>query len=126
MSLPLTRRIAQVALFVAAGAGTVLGASGAANAADLAQTPDLASGLSAADTSHAVTTVSGATQKAGGMATGVGNKAVETTKNVVGHTGSETAPKLQAAGQQVLGSAGGAVGQTAGHLPTGQNLPIGG
>ncbi|MGW1199953.1 ATP-binding protein [Streptomyces sp. NPDC002536] len=125
MSLPLTRRIAQVALFVAAGAGTVLGASGAANAADLAQTPDLASGLSAADTSHAVNTVSGATQKAGGVATGVGNKAVETTKHVVGQTGSETAPKLQSAGQQVLGSASGAVGQTAGHLPTGQ-LPIGG
>ncbi|NEB56811.1 ATP-binding protein, partial [Streptomyces griseus] len=41
MSLPLTRRIARAALLIAAGAAPVVGAAGAASAADLPAAPDL-------------------------------------------------------------------------------------
>ncbi|NEA09339.1 ATP-binding protein, partial [Streptomyces sp. SID10692] len=48
MSLPLTRRIARAALLIAAGAAPVVGAAGAASAAELPQTTDLG-GLTSLD-----------------------------------------------------------------------------
>jgi hypothetical protein len=64
MSLPLTRRIAQAALLIAAGAAPVVGAAGSASAAttDLPANPDLA-GLTALDNEQVGPTVDSAAQK---------------------------------------------------------------
>ncbi|MBH0244931.1 hypothetical protein I3W98_21880, partial [Streptomyces cavourensis] len=59
MSLPLTRRIARTALLIAAGAAPVVGAAGAASAAELPRTPDLG-GLTALDGAGLGNTVDGA------------------------------------------------------------------
>ncbi|GHF68865.1 ATP-binding protein [Streptomyces mashuensis] len=134
MSLPLTRRIARVALLVAAGAAPVVGAAGSASAADLVKAPDLG-GLSAVDSANLGSGLDSTSHQAGAVATGVGTKAVHTTTGAVSKAGKEHVPAAQKAVGQVAGGAGQAVGQTAqgvtkGGLPTqalpGKGLPLGG
>ncbi|MBD0717718.1 ATP-binding protein, partial [Streptomyces sp. CBMA370] len=65
MSLPLTHRIARAALLIAAGAAPVVGAAGAASAAEhsLAPTGALA-GVTSLDSAATGTAVDGASQAA--------------------------------------------------------------
>lgn len=117
MSLPLTRRIAQAALLLAAGAAPVVGAAGSANAAELPATPDLG-GVTALDGANLGNTVDGATQNATGMAGDTGSKAVKKAVPAAGKTvgkGAKTAtPAAQKAAGDLAGSTGDVVGDTAG------------
>ncbi|MEV4438013.1 ATP-binding protein [Streptomyces sp. NPDC049577] len=128
MSLPLTRRIARVALLVAAGAAPVVGAAGSASAADLVKAPDLG-GLSAVDSTQAVHTLDSTAQQAGGV-TEVGQKAVNsavpTTTNAVAKATKSQAPAAQKVTGQLSGGAGQALGQTAKdlHVPVPGELPV--
>ncbi|MBO0654880.1 MULTISPECIES: hypothetical protein [Streptomyces] len=131
MSLPLTRRIARVALLVAAGAAPVVGAAGSASAAALPQATDLAP-VSALDTTTASKTVGAASEQAGSVASGVGSKAVHTAvpaaTGAVQKAGSETLPAVNKQAGKVVGSGaqalGGTVqGATKGGLP---QVPLGG
>ncbi|GGR17379.1 ATP-binding protein [Streptomyces netropsis] len=126
MSLPLTRRIAQAALLVAAGAAGAVGAAGVASAADVTQAP-----LSSLDTANLTNNVSAVTDQAGGTATNLSGKAVEgvpAATKTVGKVGKEATPVVQKAAGQVGSSAGKVVGETAntatkGGLPS---TPLGG
>ncbi len=127
MSLPLTRRIARVALLVAAGAAPVVGAAGSASAADLVKAPDALGSLSSVDSASVTNSADATSHQVGSMATGVGTKAVHTTTNTVSKAGKDQVPAVQKAAGQVAGGAGQALGQTAhdvtkGGLPT-QALP---
>ncbi|MBB4891486.1 hypothetical protein FHS39_000486 [Streptomyces olivoverticillatus] len=134
MSLPLTRRIARVALLVAAGAAPVIGAAGSASAADLVKAPDL-NGLSAVDSANLGSSLDSTSHQADSVATGVGQKAVHTTTSTVAKAGKGHIPAAQKVTGQLTGAAGSAVGSVAktatkGGLPTGAlpapGLPIGG
>ncbi|GAA2725849.1 MULTISPECIES: ATP-binding protein [Streptomyces] len=134
MSLPLTRRIARVALLVAAGAAPVVGAAGSASAADLVKAPDALGGLSSVDSANLGNNLDSTSHQAGSVAQGVGAKAVHTTTSTVGKATKEHVPAAQKAVGQVAGGAGKAVGETAKGvtktglptqgLPT-QGLPLG-
>ncbi|KUJ41888.1 ATP-binding protein [Streptomyces sp. NPDC093228] len=149
MSLPLTRRIARVALLIAAGAAPVVGAAGSACAAttDLPANPELA-GLTALDNAQLGTGVDGAAQKVDGAAqkvTGLAGEAGSRTVKAGGGTVKKVAPTANATGGNVVrkaapvaqkvaadatGQAGGLLGGTArtglpGQLPV-QGLPLGG
>ncbi|ARZ68074.1 ATP-binding protein [Streptomyces sp. HU2014] len=138
MSLPLSRRIARVALLVAAGAGSVAGAAGAANAADL-KAPELANGITAVDGANLGKNIDAASHQAGTVTTHVGHAAIDTTvpaaTDTVGKAAKTGAPAAQKVAGDLGGSTAGLVGtaaQTATkgggvtkNLPVG-NLPIGG
>ncbi|GAA3881467.1 ATP-binding protein [Streptomyces lannensis] len=149
MSLPLTRRIARVALLIAAGAAPVVGAAGSAGAAttDLPANPELA-GLTALDNAQLGTGVDGAAQKVDGAAqkvTGLAGDAGSRTVKAGGGTVKKVAPTANATGGNVVtkatpvaqkvaadatGQADGLLGGTArtglpGQLPV-QGLPLGG
>lgn len=149
MSLPLTRRIARVALLIAAGAAPVVGAAGSACAAttDLPANPELA-GLTALDNAQLGTGVDGAAQKVDGAAqkvTGLAGDAGSRTVKAGGRTVQKVAPTANTTGGNVVrkaapvaqkvaadatGQAGGLLGGTArtglpGQL-TVQGLPLGG
>ncbi|MFF3590115.1 ATP-binding protein [Streptomyces sp. NPDC002387] len=149
MSLPLTRRIARVALLIAAGAAPVVGAAGSAGAAttDLPANPELA-GLTALDNAQLGTGVDGAAQKVDGAAqkvTGLAGDAGSRTVKAGGGTFKKVAPTANATGGNVVrkaapvaqkvaadatGQADGLLGGTArtglpGQLPV-QGLPLGG
>ncbi|WP_327325888.1 ATP-binding protein [Streptomyces sp. NBC_01210] len=115
MSLPLTRRIARVALLIAAGAAPVVGAVGSASAADLPQAPV---GLTAFDADGVSSTVDGAALKTSDLAGNTGGDAVEQTVPAAGKAvdkaGKAAAPVAQKAAGDAAGSAGDAVGKAAG------------
>ncbi|MEU5419816.1 ATP-binding protein [Streptomyces sp. NPDC001407] len=132
MSLPLSRRIARVALLVAAGAAPVIGAAGAANAADF-KAPELG-GLSTVDGASLGNNIAATSHKAGVATAEVGHKAVDTaapgTTDTLGKTAQSTTPAAQKVAGDLGGSAAGVVGTTAetatkGGLPT-KGLPTGG
>ncbi|MEU8617176.1 ATP-binding protein [Streptomyces sp. NPDC048623] len=125
MSLPLTRRIAQVALLVAAGAAPVVAAAGSASAADQSLAPTNAlTGLTSLDKTGA--------EGALGTATGVASK-VPATQKLTGATGQATDTVGRTTGA-VAEKAEAPTGGALGGLPTGQlptnglmgGLPIGG
>lgn len=91
MSLPISRRIARAALIVAAGAAPVIGAAGAASAAEL---PVAGTGLNAVDPS----TVGDTAGTAVGTATGTASDLADTAT-------TEVVP----AGQGAVGSVVGGV-----------------
>jgi hypothetical protein len=128
MSLPLSRRIARVALLVAAGAAPVIGAAGAASAADLAS-PELTSGLSSVDGANLGNNLDAASHKAGAVTSEVGHKALDTavpaTTDTVGKTAKTTTPAAQKVAGQLGSSAGSAVGGAAQSV-TKSGLPGGG
>lgn len=100
MSLPLTRRIAKAALLTAAGAASVVGATGSAGAVDLQQATDLG-GLSNLDTAGVTETAGDAAGTAAGLAGEVGGDALQ--------GGMPTGKLLSDAGQTVTPVAEGAV-----------------
>ncbi|MFD7867824.1 ATP-binding protein [Streptomyces sp. NPDC057682] len=128
MSLPLTRRIARTALLLAAGAAPVVGAAGAAGAAELA--PDLG-GLTSVEGAGLGQAVNGA---AGDVAGPAGAKVVDTALPVAGKTlgeaGKQAAPAAAGVGKTVQGGAADALGGAAKGAPAGGQLmgglPIGG
>ncbi|MCC3769063.1 ATP-binding protein [Streptomyces sp. UNOC14_S4] len=115
MSLPLSRRIARVALLVAAGAAPVMGAAGAASAADL-KAPEV-SGLTAVDGATLGNNVASASHQAGVVGAQAGHKAVDTTlpstTDTVGKTAQTTAPAAQKVAGDLGGSVAGVAGSTA-------------
>ncbi|MDT0410269.1 MULTISPECIES: hypothetical protein [unclassified Streptomyces] len=137
MSKPLTRRLAGAALLLAAGAAPVIGAAGAANAAELPSTQGL--GVSSLDGDAVGSTVDGAAKGAaqtlgetGGKAVG---KAAPEAGKLVGHAGHTVAPVTERAGNGDLlggagktvsgsGKGGGLTGGLTGILPT-KGLPLG-
>ncbi|MGI5339858.1 ATP-binding protein [Streptomyces sp. CA-181903] len=148
MSLPLTRRIAQVALLVAAGAAPVVGAAGAASA-DALKAPELG-GLTAVDATQVGNHVETVSKTADAVTTDAGNKVVHTAlpaaKKALGttsttgkatlHSGQKTAGHLAGTTGSAVGGAAKAVGKggTVGKgLPTDQlagggvtkSLPLG-
>ncbi|MGW1071315.1 ATP-binding protein [Streptomyces sp. NPDC002537] len=138
MSLPLSRRIARVALLVAAGAAPVIGAAGAASAADL-KAPEQLSGLSTVDGANLGTNIATTSHKAGMTTAEVGHKAVDTavpaSTDTLGKTAQTTTPAAQKVAGDLGSSAAGVVGTTTetatkGGLPTtgglSKGLPIGG
>ncbi|WP_441250395.1 hypothetical protein [Kitasatospora sp. McL0602] len=100
MSLPLSRRIAQAALLVAAGA-TPLVAAGSASALDLVPKGDLTSGITQADAPDPSATVQGATHELGQSAgtTGAATVAagVPATADATGHTVAAALPSADKA-----------------------------
>ncbi|MEV6327166.1 ATP-binding protein [Streptomyces sp. NPDC051909] len=125
MSLPLTRRIAQAALLIAAGAAPVVAAAGSASAADQSLAPTGAlTGLTSLDKAGA--------EGALGTATGVANK-VPATQKLTGATDQATDTVGQTTGA-VTEKAEAPTGGALSTLPTGQlptsglmgGLPIGG
>ncbi|MBT2386468.1 ATP-binding protein [Streptomyces sp. ISL-11] len=138
MSLPLSRRIARVALLVAAGAAPVIGAAGAASAADL-KAPELTSGLSTVDGANLGNNIDATSHKAGAVTSEVGHKAVNTavpaTTDTLGKAAKTTTPAAQKVAGDLGASAAGVVGDTAKAAPKGgaglpslptKGLPIGG
>ncbi|MFD7231704.1 ATP-binding protein [Streptomyces sp. NPDC059881] len=135
MSLPLTRRIARVALLVAAGAAPVVGAAGSANAVDL-PTQDLGNGgLTQLDGDVAGSAVDGAAREAVGTANEAGGKVVgtafpaaATTLGGVARTGLPTAQETAGeAAADAAGLLGGTMTTTAAHgLPAAEGLTGGG
>ncbi|MFJ8820475.1 ATP-binding protein [Streptomyces sp. NPDC102467] len=117
MSLPLTRRIARIALLVAAGAAPVVGAAGSVSAAELPATPDLG-GVTALDGANLGNSVDGAAQNVSGLAGETGSKAVKKAVPAAGKTVGKSAktatPAAQKAAGDLAGSAGDVVGETAG------------
>ncbi|MFC5718840.1 ATP-binding protein [Streptomyces gamaensis] len=133
MSLPLSRRIARVALLVAAGAAPVIGAAGAANAADL-KAPELG-GLSAVDGANLGNNIESASHQTGAVTTETGTKAIKGTvpgaTDTVAQTGKTVAPAANKAAGEAGSSAGSLVGNAAGtasktSLPSTGNLPLSG
>ncbi|MFD5506418.1 ATP-binding protein [Streptomyces sp. NPDC059761] len=119
MSLPLTRRIARTALLLAAGAAPVVGAAGAASAADLGSVPQLGPLTSpvASDATGPAGDVVGTGEAAATTATDTAAKAVpgapaEITDTATGLLGGLPAKGLPAKGLPT------------GNLPTG-DLPTG-
>jgi hypothetical protein len=104
MSLPLTRRIARTALLVAAGAAPLIGAAGAASAADLgAELPTTATmgEMSSLDTGKLGKAADATSQKVGNAAGETGGRAVEQALPAAGKTVGTTARK--AAGDTLPG-----------------------
>ncbi|MER6348515.1 ATP-binding protein [Streptomyces sp. NPDC001595] len=127
MSLPLTRRIARAALLTAAGAASVVGATGSATAAPELPAAQNLGGLTALDGANVGNTVDGAAQNVTGLAGATGGKAVEQSVPAAGKTTGKAVKKATPAAQKaagdVAGSAGDIVGDTAktatkGGLPT--------
>src|SRR5947208_2678770 len=96
MSLPLTRRIAQAALLVAAGA-TPLVAAGSASAADLVPKTDLGAGLTQLDAPSSQSTVQGAThdlgQAAGATTAATAETGIPALSDAAGHTVATNLPE---------------------------------
>ncbi|WP_171170833.1 ATP-binding protein [Streptomyces sp. I05A-00742] len=118
MSLPLTRRIAQAALLVAAAAAPAVGAAGTASA-DALKAPDLGT-LSAVDGAQLGNHVDSVSRQAGAVTTDAGNKVVRTALpaagkalGTAGTTGKSTLQSGQRTTGQLAGSAGSAVGGAA-------------
>ncbi|MFJ9825876.1 ATP-binding protein [Streptomyces sp. NPDC101160] len=122
MSLPLTRRIAQAALLVAAGAAPVVAAAGSACAADQSLAPTGAlTGLTSLDKAGA--------EGALGTATGVANKVPAAQKLTAGNTADEATNTVGQTTGTVTEQAEAPTGGALGKLPTGQlmgGLPLGG
>ncbi|HEX5568079.1 MAG TPA: ATP-binding protein [Streptomyces sp.] len=133
MSLPLSRRIAQTALLVAAGAVSAVGAAGSANAAEfLPSTKDLGglSDLDGANLGNTVDETSRSTTDGVGKAGGsTVRKAVPTAGRTVGSAGKTAAPAAQRTAGKAVGTAntlaGKAAKSTAGKkkLPSTKRLP---
>ncbi|MGK4582841.1 hypothetical protein [Kitasatospora sp. HPMI-4] len=109
MSLPLTRRIAQAALLVAAGAAPLVGA-GSASAADLVPpTTDLGAGLTQLDAPDSSATVQGATHEFGEALGTTGAAAVQAgvpaTADAAGKTVAKTLPNADHSLGKVAGQA---------------------
>lgn len=106
MSLPLTRRIARAALLVAAGAAPVVGAAGAANAAELPKIANVG-GISTPDLADVGATTEGATKKLGKAAGQVSGKGIpaagktlnKAAKTVTGKALQGTKGKAQGKGK---------------------------
>lgn len=115
MSLPLTRRIARVALLIAAGAAPVVGAAGAASAAALPQATDL-SALTALDGAQVGDSVDSGARTATKVVGTVGGKTIETAVpaagKAVGGAAKTATPAAQKVAGETAGSAGEALGQT--------------
>ncbi|MER7695094.1 MULTISPECIES: ATP-binding protein [unclassified Streptomyces] len=135
MSLPLTRRIARAALLIAAGAAPVVGAAGAASAAELPQSPDLG-GLTTLDGAGLGGAVDGAAQQGTRAAGDTGGRIVGTAIPAAGETVGESAAVALPAAQETVGRTAGDAGEAVGGvtdaagggLPTealGGGLPIG-
>ncbi|MER5491036.1 ATP-binding protein [Streptomyces sp. LE64] len=121
MSLPLSRRIARVALLVAAGAAPVVGAAGSASAVDLPMNTPV-SGLGALDSAQVAETVDGATTNTTGVAGNTGSKVVKKAVPQAGKAVGKGAKKAAPAAQKATGGAGGLLGGlTAGK----SGLPLG-
>lgn len=97
MSIPLTRRIAQAALLVAAGAAPLVGAAGSASAADLQDTVGLG-GLSPVSDLDVADTLSAAGETAEGLVRETDSRALSA---LVGETARTTGPSVHAAGRTV-------------------------
>ncbi|MGW1895703.1 hypothetical protein ACWCP6_36475, partial [Streptomyces sp. NPDC002004] len=113
MSLPLTRRIARVALLLAAGAAPVVGAAGSASAAELPATPDLG-GLSAVDGAHVGSTVDGAARSVTSTAGDTGAKTVKKAVPAAGKAAGKAAKTVTPVAQKAAGSLAGGAGDVAG------------
>ncbi|GAA2240587.1 ATP-binding protein [Streptomyces amakusaensis] len=141
MSLPLTRRIARVALIVAAGAAPVIGAASSASAVELSPGNPLG-GVSAVDAGSVAATADGTASQGSQLVGNTGGdavkKAVPTAGKTVGRAGRTATPAAQKAAGETAATAGGVIGDTAsgatgalgsasagpkGGLPTGQ-LPV--
>ncbi|MFF0437574.1 ATP-binding protein [Streptomyces sp. NPDC004327] len=122
MSLPLTRRIAQAALLVAAGAAPVVAAAGSAVAAEPSLAPTGAlSGLTSLDKAGA--------EGALGTATGVANKVPAAQKLTGGNAAGQATDTVGRTTGTVTEQAEAPTGGALGKLPTGQlmgGLPLGG
>lgn len=103
MSLPLTRRFAKAALLTAAGAASVVGATGSAGAVDLPQATELG-GLSNLDTAGVTEATGDTTGTAAGLAGEVGGDALR--------SGMPTGKVLSEAGQNATPVAEGLVYET--------------
>ncbi|GAA0391217.1 ATP-binding protein [Streptomyces luteireticuli] len=133
MSLPLTRRIAQAALLVAASAGAAAGAAGAASA-DTLKAPDALGAVSMADGAQLGNKVDAVSHQAGALTTDAGNKVVHTALPATQHalgtagtTGKSALESTQHTTGQLAGQAGQAVGGAAqGVAKSGGNMPAGG
>ncbi|MDH6575505.1 hypothetical protein [Kitasatospora sp. MAP5-34] len=112
MSHPLTRRIAQAALLVAAGA-TPFVASGSASAADLLPKSDLGAGLTQFDAPSGASTVQGAAHDLGEAAGTTGAATVQAgvpaTADAAGHTVAAALPDAN----KTLGGVTGPAAKTA-------------
>ncbi|MFJ6212828.1 ATP-binding protein [Streptomyces sp. NPDC092296] len=119
MSLPLTRRIAQAALLVAAGAVPVVAASGTASAAELPRTADLG-GLTQLDSDSLATHVQGVAHQTGRQVGKTGSSAVAagvpTVADTLGATAAAAVPqvnKLAGAAAQQAGATAATTGTMA-------------
>ncbi|MFI1185276.1 ATP-binding protein [Streptomyces californicus] len=116
MSLPLTRRIARAALLIAAGAAPVVGAAGAASAAELPQTTDLG-GLTSLDGASVGNTLDSTARQGTEAAGQTGGRLVGTALPAAGETLGSSAkvavPAVQETAGRTAGSAGEAVGGVA-------------
>ena len=145
MSLPLTRRIAKAALLTAAGAASVVGATGSAGAVDLQQATDLG-GLSSLDTAGVTETAGETAGEAAGLAGEMGGDALKggmPTGELLSDAGQSVTPVAEEVVDDTLDTANGELGDTvlqathstlpmgdlqAGSLPTGDltgDLPVG-
>ncbi|MFD7921183.1 ATP-binding protein [Streptomyces sp. NPDC059740] len=113
MSLPVTRRIARAALLVAAGAAPVVGAAGAACAAEPVAAPNLG-GLTAVDPGSLGDTVDGAARGATSLVGEVGAKTMKETVPAAGRTGGAAVKKVTPAAQKTAGQAAGTAGELVG------------
>ena len=118
MSFPLTRRIAQAALIVAAGAVPVVAAVGTASAAELPQTADLG-GLTQLDGDSLASTVQDVAHQTGQQAGGTGSEAVAagipTAADTLGATTAAAVPEVN----RLVGSTAEQAGATAGGMASG-------
>ncbi|NED07044.1 ATP-binding protein, partial [Streptomyces sp. SID6648] len=110
MSLPLTRRIARAALLIAAGATPVVGAAGAASAADLPAAPELG-GLTALDGANVGNTLDSAAQQGTQAAGETGGRLVGTALPAAGETVGKSAKVAVPAAQETAGQAAGNAGE---------------
>ncbi|MGA5700842.1 ATP-binding protein [Peterkaempfera bronchialis] len=112
MSLPLTRRIAQAALLVAAGAAPVVATAGTASAAELPRTADLG-GLTQLDSDSLAGQVRDVAHQTGKQAGGAGSSAVAagvpTAADTLGTTAAAAIPEVN----RFAGSAAEQAGATA-------------
>lgn len=113
MSLPLTRRIAQAALLVAAGAAPVVATVGTASAAELPQTADLG-GLTQLDSDSLANQVRDVAHQTGEEVGATGGStvghAVPSISDTLGATAGAALPELN----KFAGAAGEQAGSTAG------------
>lgn len=121
MSFPLTRRFAQAALLVAAGATPLL-VAGSASAADLVPTHDLGAGLTQLDSTHAGPALQGAAHELG-KATGslAGDAVASGVPTAADTAGATLATGLPAAGRTAgtLAEEAGSTTSTTGTLANG-------